>query len=273
MSHLLSIGAFARLTGLSIKALRHYDALNVLRPAIVDPSSGYRYFELEQLSVARTVALLRSIGLPLEEVRELMQAPEATRRDILSRHHHRLQTQLAEVKNQLEGLAQQLGFHAPNVYTCAVKELRPQRVLSVRASVSPAEAGRHVSRSVLALLSVVERTGASVAGSPMTLYHPTDAADEDLIDQEIAVPFTGPVEGDEQHRVRELPGGRVAFALHRGSYDDIPVGNSAILQWMRDNGFEPCEPRREVYRVTPGHVADPSSFETELQWPIAAETV
>ena len=43
MDDLLPIGRFARATRLSVKALRHYDELGLLRPAFVDPSSGYRY--------------------------------------------------------------------------------------------------------------------------------------------------------------------------------------------------------------------------------------
>ncbi|GGZ15590.1 hypothetical protein GCM10010387_04980 [Streptomyces inusitatus] len=67
----LTIGAFARASRLSAKALRRYDELGLLPPASVDPYTGYRYYERSQLERARLVAWLRRIGMPLPLVREV----------------------------------------------------------------------------------------------------------------------------------------------------------------------------------------------------------
>jgi PPM family protein phosphatase len=74
---LLTIGAFAKASRLSIKALRLYDGLGLLRPARVDPVSGYRYYDPEQVERARLVLWLRRIGMPLAEIRELCEQPAA----------------------------------------------------------------------------------------------------------------------------------------------------------------------------------------------------
>ncbi|MEV5143818.1 MerR family transcriptional regulator [Streptomyces sp. NPDC052727] len=66
---LLTIGAFAKASRLSPKALRLYDELELLRPARVDPDTGYRYYTLAQLEGARLVAWLRRLGMPLAEIR------------------------------------------------------------------------------------------------------------------------------------------------------------------------------------------------------------
>ncbi|MEU7029244.1 MerR family transcriptional regulator [Streptomyces sp. NPDC046275] len=68
MDALLTIGDFARATGLTPKALRRYDELGLLRPARVDPFSGYRYYAGEQVERARLVRWLRRIGMPLAEI-------------------------------------------------------------------------------------------------------------------------------------------------------------------------------------------------------------
>jgi PPM family protein phosphatase len=65
----LTIGAFARAARLSPKALRLYDELGLLRPARVDPVSGYRLYEPSQLARARLVAWLRRLGMPLARIR------------------------------------------------------------------------------------------------------------------------------------------------------------------------------------------------------------
>ncbi|GAA2762296.1 hypothetical protein GCM10010103_13370 [Streptomyces paradoxus] len=68
---MLTIGAFARACRLSPKALRLYDELDLLRPARVDPDTGYRYYAAGQLEGARLVAWLRRLGMPLAEIRRV----------------------------------------------------------------------------------------------------------------------------------------------------------------------------------------------------------
>jgi DNA-binding transcriptional MerR regulator len=61
---LLPIGTFASLTRLSIKTLRLYDGLGLLRPLHIDPQSGYRYYGKEQLAKARMIRTLRDMDMP-----------------------------------------------------------------------------------------------------------------------------------------------------------------------------------------------------------------
>ncbi|MEU6460496.1 MerR family transcriptional regulator [Streptomyces sp. NPDC046976] len=80
---LLTIGAFARVSRLSPKALRLYDELALLRPARVDPETGYRYYAVGQLGRARLVAWLRRLGMPLAEIRAVCALePGAAAREI-----------------------------------------------------------------------------------------------------------------------------------------------------------------------------------------------
>ena len=65
----LSIGAVAQRAGLAAKALRHYDRIGPLRPARVD-SAAYRRYSASQVAIARRLALLRSVGVPRDEVRQ-----------------------------------------------------------------------------------------------------------------------------------------------------------------------------------------------------------
>src|SRR4051812_12431938 len=79
----LSIGAFARRSLLSPKALRLYDRLGLLSPADVDPANGYRRYRESQLETARLIARLRQLDMPLAQVAEVVGAPEARRSDAL----------------------------------------------------------------------------------------------------------------------------------------------------------------------------------------------
>lgn len=73
---LLTTGAFARASGLTRKALRLYDELGLLRPAVVDESTGYRYYGRDQLAHATLVAWLRRVGMPLARIRSVCDAAD-----------------------------------------------------------------------------------------------------------------------------------------------------------------------------------------------------
>jgi DNA-binding transcriptional MerR regulator len=89
---LMTIGRFARLTGLSVGTLRHYDEVGLLPPASVDPASGYRRYRRDQAGRARQIAMLRWDDLPIEEIRQIINDP-AVAHDMLTRHRRRLERQ------------------------------------------------------------------------------------------------------------------------------------------------------------------------------------
>ena len=89
---LLTIGRFARLAGLSVGALRHYDELDLLRPADIDRFTGYRRYRRAQLETARTIARLRDLELPLDEIREVLAMDDpAEQRRRLATHRARIE--------------------------------------------------------------------------------------------------------------------------------------------------------------------------------------
>ena len=107
---LIPIGRFARLTGLSIGALRHYDELDLLRPADVDRFTGYRRYRPDQLEFARTIGRLRDLEVPIEEIRDVLAADDpADQRRRIGAHERRLQARadrLARLLHRTRELSQ-----------------------------------------------------------------------------------------------------------------------------------------------------------------------
>jgi DNA-binding transcriptional MerR regulator len=107
---LIPIGRFARLTGLSIGALRHYAELDLLRPADVDRFTGYRRYRPEQVEIARTIGRLRDLEVPIEEIREVLAADDPTdQRRRIGAHERRLQARadrLARLLHRTRQLSQ-----------------------------------------------------------------------------------------------------------------------------------------------------------------------
>lgn len=102
---MLSIGSFAMLSGLSVTALRHYDDVGVLAPAHVDSRTGYRYYRPDQVRTGRSIVALRSVELPIEDLKEILQADDDGRvREILAAHRERLHVRTQLLAEQLDRL-------------------------------------------------------------------------------------------------------------------------------------------------------------------------
>ncbi|MGV9806504.1 DNA polymerase III subunit beta family protein [Micromonospora chersina] len=98
-----SIGELARASGLTVSALRFYDGSGVLVPALVDPTTGYRWYTDDQVAPARLVAGLRRVGMPLAGIAEALRQrhrPAAVHR-LLDAHLRRLEDGLADARREL----------------------------------------------------------------------------------------------------------------------------------------------------------------------------
>jgi DNA-binding transcriptional MerR regulator len=140
MRDLISIGQFAQITRLTIKALHIYDAIGLLRPVFVDADSGYRYYSITQLTMARRIRLLRSIDMPLDAIQALLHAPTpAAMEALLHEHQQRIADRIAKDQQALHLLQRLIDHQADDLaFSVQVKELPAQWVASIRLRATPA---------------------------------------------------------------------------------------------------------------------------------------
>src|SRR5215468_12455382 len=101
----LGIGDFSRMTHLSVIALRHYHEVGLLTPAKIDPQSGYRFYEPGQVRIAQVIRRFRDLGMPLDQIREVLQAPDTpTRNQVIAAHLQRMEVQLALTQSVVASL-------------------------------------------------------------------------------------------------------------------------------------------------------------------------
>jgi effector-binding domain-containing protein len=267
---LFSIGDFSRMSRLSVKALRLYDQEGILRPGYVDPQSGYRYYSSAQLPEANVVQLLRSLELPLPEVREFLREPgQLKRRDLLDAHRERLENRLREYGSIISSIERLIeGKERVMEREVTVKEVAEQAVLSVRFKTTLADIGDSVGQAYGAIFSLMGTTGTRPAGPPFMLYHDEELKEEDM-DLEACVPVEGNAVGGEGVVARMLSGGRFASTMHTGPYNEIGEAYQALVLWIRENDLESAGPFRDIYLVGPQQVADPADYRTEVVCPIA----
>lgn len=109
MKKYFTIGETATLNGISIKALRHYDGIGLLKPAYIDNSTNYRYYTYDQFPYIDKIKRYQSIGMPLKNIKDFFDSQDNNKiEDFLKSQHIKLQEEyekLNQRKNNLEWLA------------------------------------------------------------------------------------------------------------------------------------------------------------------------
>ncbi|MEU4385706.1 MerR family transcriptional regulator [Promicromonospora sp. NPDC023805] len=129
---MLTVGAFSRASGLPVSALRYYDAAGVLRPAHVDPVTGYRWYTPDQVGRASLVAQMRQTGMPVADICRVTTTDPITARRVVDAHHRRLEAELATATARLADVRELLA--ATTSLTVDAAELRAA-LRSVRRAV------------------------------------------------------------------------------------------------------------------------------------------
>ncbi|MBI2823956.1 MAG: MerR family transcriptional regulator [Planctomycetia bacterium] len=262
---MLTIGEFSKATGLTVKALRFYHDQGLLVPAFVDDQTGYRYYSLAQVEVARGIAYLRQWELPLAEIKEILGTPGGEQTlDILSRHKRVLEERLRHFRKTIRSLDQFIAEErqaiamAESDFDVQEKVLEPVLVAGVRMRGRYDECGR-------AFAKIGRALGRHIGGSAMLLHYDAEFKEDDA-DFEACMPIRKAATCDAVS-VRELPGGACASLLHRGPYDQLGHSYAKILDYVRQHGYRIAMPTREVYLKGPGMIfkGRPKNYLTEIQ--------
>ena len=229
MESLLGIGELARSSGLPVSALRFYDGAGVLRPAAVDPRTGYRRYRPEQVPSARLVARLRRVGMPLADVRALLAGADAD--PILDAHLRRLEDGLDDARRELSAVRSALDPGEPMPLTLPAPAFAAA-LDAVRYAVGD-DPGRPVLGCVL-----VERDGDTVHLVATDRYR---LAVRDL-PAPAGGPFAAAVPVELLDKVRpELGAGEVTIAVS-GAEVTVTAGSAHAAGTLPDADFPDWRP-------------------------------
>jgi DNA-binding transcriptional MerR regulator len=272
---LLPIGRFARLSGLTIKALRHYDEIGLLRPARVDDATGYRRYALTQARDAEAIRRLRSLELPLEEIRALLGADEAMLRDRLAVHRARIEGHAVETRRVLAELDRLIDGKEPLVpeerdvqirFALRIEEVPEQQALVIRARVPQDELPSVIPRDIERVGGYLKELGRRPAGPPLCVCPMPD--DAGLADVQIGWLVDGDAPPRPPIEPVTYPATRALVMRHVGPYEELGRSYRLMAEAMEANGLEPTGAPREVYESDPAEVPDPNDYVTEIVWPI-----
>lgn len=267
---LLAIGTLSRASLLSIKKLRAYHEAGILVPASVDPHTGYRSYHSSQLTDAAVIRRLRALDLPLDQVREVIQArdPALTGR-VLAAHGVSMRERLTDVTRIVTEL--QAGIERPASHTPVHRRDEPHsHTLTIRERVTEADFGQFLGDAYAQLDAMAARLGVAPSGPSGALY-PPEIADENLEEVEAYLPLPKSValrSADGSVLVSEVPAAHVAVLVHVGPYEAISDTYRQLGAWVAEHAEPAALPIREVYVVSYGDTDDVDRFRTEIQWPI-----
>ena len=245
------IGEFSRLSRVSVRMLRHYDQLGLLKPSQTDPLTSYRYYSADQLPRLNRILALRDLGFSLEQVGGLLdddlspdqlQGMLKLKRAEIEQGIESERSRLARLEARIRQLDGQAG-HKP--YDVILRPIGPELVATHRAVVADDERIQYMFNELEGY--VAGHAQARADKPPFTIYHDAEYRDKD-IDAEVAVPLRFPIPGTDTVQVRELPGiPSAACVVHNGAYTTLYQAYNALLDWIDANAYRMAGPIREVY--------------------------
>jgi AraC family transcriptional regulator len=148
---------------------------------------------------------------------------------------------------------------------CRVETVAEQPIASIRLTIPAAEVSQNLAVMLPEILQYVTKSGAEMAGPPLSRYHGFTATE---IDIEACIPVKKPIEGEGRVRGSTLPAGRAATTWHIGPYHELPKSYKVLETYMKKEGLEARSPFWEVYWTDPGIERDPAKWRTQIYWPV-----
>ncbi|MFI1988290.1 MerR family transcriptional regulator [Actinoplanes sp. NPDC020271] len=277
---MLSIGDFAGLGRVSVRMLRHYDAIGLLLPAHVDPHSGYRFYTAEQLLRLNRILALKDLGFTLQQVQlmveEKLDPAELRgmlrlRRAELTAQVERDNARLALVDARLRMIETEGHMNTADVVLKQVPALRVAELSATALGYDhPTSITENLTPLYPRLMELMEAAGVTMTGSPLAFYRPAPTGPEDeTITVHAAFPIGDADVAGAGFDVTVLPPVEVAAAVHKGPMSEAFRTGGRIATWIEENGFRPVPPgyAREVYLHCPdGRLEE---WLTEMQVPLA----
>lgn len=264
---MLRISDFARAGNVTVRALRFYDQVGLLRPAHVSPETGYRRYTPAQIAELNRIQAFKDMGFALGEIADLLrQRPGASQlRQILQERRKSLQARVREDAGRLERIEarlRSLDTLSESDPLVLFGKTGRQWVVSVREKLGNYDEAD----ALLAQLARRVRPDALAEGRA-TIWHSCLESDGH-IDCEALCFLKQPIGRSRGLKVYALPPARIAFAYHYGAEESIARTYESISKNIASRGFRLAAPKREVYWPAADSGQVGSSL-TEVQFPIA----
>lgn len=270
---MLKIGDFSKLSRISIRMLRYYDENDVLKPAMIDEHSGYRFYDQEQLYWAFQINFLRETGFSTAMIKEIL----AHFHDVEEIGHY-LHTRLCELEEEKvsmekmihrlkkaeELLAKEDMFMK---YEVSVKEIPAIDVVSTRDIIPTYEREDLLWKRLMSEISE-RHLEISYSDEKSRSYFFDEGFKDHDVDVEVCIGVHTLEKDVEDIKFKHLPAHTCACATFQGSYQQITDVCITIGSWINEHDYELDGPNFCIYHIGYSETRDANDFLTEICYPI-----
>ena len=267
MSNTVSIGDFSLMTHLSIKTLRYYHQVGLLEPAEVDPDTGYRYYGVEQLPTAQIIQRFRDLGMPIDEVKAVLAAPDLdTRNALIATHLGRLEGELEQTRQAVQSLRNLLEpAHTP--ISVEHRTLPATQAVGIQEVVDRSDLVVWFHGALGELYATIAVQGLQPSGPSGGLFA-SDLFHYERGEVTMFVPISGKLQTVGRVSPLVVPAAEVAVTVHEGSLANLTDTYGALGVYVAKHALGVVGPVREYYLVDARATSDATQWRTQLAWPI-----
>ena len=268
---MLKIGEFSKLSRVSVRMLRHYDEIGLLKPAEIDRFTDYRYYREDQLPMVCRIAALKDMGFSLADIVKILEV--YADREELERFFSARQEELEALSRDtahkltlLDAARKRLRKEEDMSYNVTVRTIPERYAATVRMTI-PRYEDEGAIWGVLA-----EETGRMKLVETDPCLCAVTYLDGEYKEENVEMMAWKTVKGsypDTEHvKFRTLPEETVASCVYQGGYTQIVDVYAAVVAWIEANGYEPAGPMFNIYHVSPHETQNPDEFVTEICYPV-----
>lgn len=268
---MFKIGEFSKLTQVTIRMLRYYDEVGLLKPARIDSFTGYRMYSADQIPRLNKIIYLRDSGFQIAEIEKALScdnddfiAKQLDKKyDEIKRNIQSEEQKLKKIEIAKRGILQEKSeMH----YQISIKAVPSYQVLSLRRTISNYYAEGQLWQELSAFAS---RHQIQVSNQTFSIYHDLEYKEQN-VDVELCVPVqkVGIDMGDFRYRcIPEVPA--MACTMVFGDFSNIAGAYLAFSEWLQNNihyhmGLE----NRQIVHRGPWNEENPEQYLVEIQIPL-----
>jgi DNA-binding transcriptional MerR regulator/effector-binding domain-containing protein len=269
MQNCLAIGDFARATHMSVKTLRYYHRVGLLEPADVDADTGYRRYTTTQIPTAQIIRRFRDLDMPVDEVRQVLAAPDLeTRNELIAAHLNRLEEGLNRTQDAVSSLRDLLARPAPpGLADIGRLRVDATPAAAISEAVDIEEAGPWYQGALGELYAAIEAQNLSPDGPSGGIFA-TELFSRGLGQATLFVPCTGPLRSMGRVTSLVVPPAEFATIVHPGPHTDVDRAYGSLATYVTEHALAVEGPIREYYLTYRHDTPDSSQWRTQICWPI-----
>ena len=260
------IGEFSKMGKTTIKTLRFYDEIGILKPEETDAFTGYRLYTTRQLLLLHRIHAYRQCGLSIEEIKQILAGQDAG--PILQNRKAELLAEVADGQDRLSRIEFILKGADHMDYIASIKELPACTVYTKRATVPNYDAYFEL------IPAIGKQVGEQYPDLKCTVpeYCFVVYLDGEYRERDINIEFCESVTelrpDFDDITFRKMPAVTAVSVLHKGPYAGLRGAYAFAFKWIEENGYTVTDHPRESYIDGVWNKDDEADWLTELQIPV-----